>query len=470
MKKFLPVFLSFVGLFLAGCLPVERFWWSPDGRHAVVLHDQTLHLVDEAGAKRQLIESEGSEAAETFFDVVEWFANGEQFLAHRVRTFDEWADARSNLPKAEAERIEQLAEGVPGVLAAAVLVAGDAERPESLLDRIPGADSDLLRNAFFLALETRPEEVRQALANAPRSLADLEKERDEIDGFLVHQIVLFRLPEEEKSPEVILSSSEAIQSPVLSPNGKTIAFSRKQERGNLYSIELISSKGGQPTAVAGGAHNTVAWTDDGRSLVFMTPAANEGILKQIKRVTVLEESGEPIGQKKQQTMNLAAAVVPFSPRIEKLPGDQFLFASQSGGFPVANSEAVYEAHLYRVSAEGGAVDRIPTSPGALPMNLGFFVASPDGKRVAVVESDTDAVAVVEIETGRTELVSPAHPDWRCRTLPAWKNNEELTFAAPDESTGIVQWKLWSADGDEQVLNQDWPAGTTVDWLEKKEEP
>ena len=30
------------------------------------------------------------------------------------------------------------------------------------------------------------------------------------------------------------------------------------------------------------------------------------------------------------------------------------------------------------------------------MNLGRFVAPPDGTRVAVVESDTDAVAVVEV--------------------------------------------------------------------------
>ncbi len=470
MKIFLTSILVLWGLSLVGCMPVERFWWSPGGDRAVVVLDQEAHLVDETGAIQRRIPL-GSEAAKTWIDDVDWFAEGERFAAHRIRVFEEWTDARECLPPDEAERIEEVAAGMPEILTAAVLVGGDAERPSALLDRIPGADSDLLRSAFFLSLETRPAEIERALANAPRCRAALKEDRDEVDRYLVHEIVIVDLSGEEGGEaEIILATSELIRSPTLSPPGTAIAFSRKQEDKNLYSIEMIPLGSGLPVTVVKGAHESVSWTDDGRAVVFVAPAANEGILKQIKRVTVFGGSGELLDPKNRQTMNLAAAVIPFAPRIEKLPGNKILFASQDVRFPVANAEVHYEAHLYQVSADDGSLEQIATSPGALPMNLGFFVASPDGKRVAVVESDTDAVAVVDVETGRTELVSPAHENWRCRTLPAWKSNEELTFAALDEATGATRWRLWRNDEETQILSRDWPVDATDDWLEKKEDP
>lgn len=99
------------------------------------------------------------------------------------------------------------------------------------------------------------------------------------------------------------------------------------------------------------------------------------------------------------------------------------------------------------------------------MNLGYFTASPDGKHVAVVESDTDAVAVVEVETGEVEIVSKSHQNAKCRTLPAWRNANELSFARLDQKTGKVDWVLWKTGGKSTVLNQDWAGDLTDDWIE-----
>lgn len=451
-------------------MPIERFWWSPDGERAVVVLDQVPHLVNGQGQILEKLSLDDERASKTLIDGTEWLPDGKQFIAHRVRAFESWEDARANLPETEVAEIERLAKGVPEVLKAAVLVGGDSERPDGLLKRISGANQDFLRNAFLLALETQPEKVRDSLKNAPTSLAALEEQREEFEQFLVHDIVLIDLSDSENgAPEVILQTSEAIQSPTISPKGTAVAYAKKQENQNLFTIEVCPFEKGRSTVVVADAHDSIAWTEDGRSIVYMAPVANDGILKQIKKVTVFDGDGNLLNSKSRPITNLATAVVPFAPRIERLPGDEILFASQSGSVPVATSETPYEASLYRVSAKGGPIVRIPTSPGALPMNLGFFIASPDGERVAVVESDTDAVAVVEIETGRTELVSPAHDGWQCRTIPAWKSSDELTFAALDPDSGEIHWKSWSRTEENGVLSESWPEDSTADWLEKKKD-
>jgi hypothetical protein len=112
---------------------------------------------------------------------------------------------------------------------------------------------------------------------------------------------------------------------------------------------------------------------------------------------------------------------------------------------------------------------VPTAPGDLPANLSFFTPSPDGKRVAIVESDTDAVAVVDLATGKTDIVSAAHPRWGGRTMPAWKSATELTFAALDKPTGAPKWMYWIPDAGVRSISKTWPPDATRDWLNEKKD-
>ena len=103
------------------------------------------------------------------------------------------------------------------------------------------------------------------------------------------------------------------------------------------------------------------------------------------------------------------------------------------------------------------------------MNLGHFVASPDGTRVAV-ESDTDAVAVVEVATGgsnwflpltRTESVGPFLPGEALKNRP---------FARFDSESGRVEWVLWNVRTESsRVLNRDWSNKDTSTWIEEQSE-
>jgi hypothetical protein len=130
------------------------------------------------------------------------------------------------------------------------------------------------------------------------------------------------------------------------------------------------------------------------------------------------------------------------------------------------------ANLFLISADGQSLSTIPTKPGDLPTDLGWFVLSPDGKSVAIVEGSTDAVAVVELSTGKTEIISPPHEGWDCQTVPSWKSAVELTFAALDPASKTTQWMLWSAENGTRSISKKWPAAAISQWLAapKKESP
>jgi len=83
-----------------------------------------------------------------------------------------------------------------------------------------------------------------------------------------------------------------------------------------------------------------------------------------------------------------------------------------------------------------------------------------------VDGANDAVAVVDLASGVTEVVSPAHPDWHCTTIPAWRSSAELSFAALDKPDGSPAWMLWSKAGGVRSISGKWPAQATGDWLKK----
>ncbi|MEX2577957.1 MAG: hypothetical protein WD342_02775 [Verrucomicrobiales bacterium] len=467
MKIYFQFIWLVAALLVAGCVPNERFWWSPDGSRAAVVIDHRLHLADETGAIVESLPVEGSTHKSALVEGVDWLPDGDGFVTSRIRAFSQWADARPLLSDEEAGRIEALSQGMPGLLEAAVLLGGDAENPAALLERVSSDETAAARNAFLLALERQPELVRESLKDAPKARAGLE----DAGAYLVHELALIRLAGTETSPrtEILLSSIEAVASPRVSPRFPVVAYGRREASGPLVAVKLLSLEGKEPAAALEEVHESFGWSADGRSLVFMVPLAKDtGLLKHLRKTTVLDGSGNRIGRKERETDNLATTVVPFAPRLDVLPDGRILFASQTGSIPVSAAETPHEAHLYTVAATGGVAVRIPTAPGALPMDLGHFVASPDGRLAAVVESETDAVAVVDLESGETEIISPSHPGWQCRTLPNWKSAKELSFAALNDSTGEIEWKLWTRRGGTKPLGKDWPEGATDGWLAKKD--
>jgi hypothetical protein len=168
-------------------------------------------------------------------------------------------------------------------------------------------------------------------------------------------------------------------------------------------------------------------------------------------------------------VTLATGIMLSRPVLQVLPDGRVLFASQPASLPLAGAVSELTPRLYVIAADGKSVQPVPTSPGDLPADLGYFVASPDGRLVAVVESETDAVAVVEVDSGRTHIISQPHPRWRCRTIPAWKSATELSFAALHGAGAEPKWMLWTEGGGIRCISEKWPATATAKWLDQKNE-
>jgi hypothetical protein len=459
-----------LALCLGGCLPEERFWWSPDGVRAVVAVGENIHVATAGGDLKAPLSGD----LQIDGDLprhVSWLPDGTGFVLLRVQRRSTWEEARALLPAEEANEIERRALAIPSLLNAAVAMAGDADAIESLFDVIPVREKVLVSAAFFCARERQWAAVEAALLAAPKGAEILAKLKAETAPFRVHDICLVKLRDDrlDGEPRSIIRSIHPVVLPAVSPKYPAVAYWRVVDEDKSVSLEVSTLDGKSRLQVAQSKSAMFDWAADGRSVVFAASVADEDVLFQnIRKVAVLQESGNLVD--KIEPFDLAVAIVTNPIRLCALPDGRVLFASQPATLPAPSKSLDLAPRLFVISADGKSVDAVQTAPGDLPTNLSYFAASPDGKRVAVVESDTDAVAVVELTTGKTEIVSPPHPSWRCRTMPAWKSASELTFAALGSPSGKPKWVLWTQGKGVRLISDKWPDGATMGWLEEKKDP
>jgi hypothetical protein len=403
---------------------------------------------------------------------------------NRVLTFTTWAETKVVVPAGEAEDVERLARSLPMLIAAwNTAHSGQSDSESGVVEWLPVKDKEVLAAAFLHAYATQRETLESELRKGPKGEELLKGLHEQEMTFRVHEICHVKLKGDavDGEPRPLVRSLRALNSPKVSSTGKMVAYLHVEREGESVKLEVVALDGSARLDVSSAVSAAYDWTADGCSLVYSASAMgkDDTLLQRIQRVEVLKaddtlrapptsEGGNPDAL--QSPANLALALMPSSPRVIALPDGRVLFASQPSAFPAPGEGLELAPLLYTVTVDGRTVVPVPTAPGDIPANLGYFVASPDGKRVAVVESDTDAVAVVEIESGKTEIVSPVHASWQCRTMPAWKSSTELTFAALKD--GAPKWMLWKQGDGVRCISDNWPAAFTKAWLEekKKEQP
>jgi len=471
MKYFLQSTSLLLLAILCGCEPKERVQWSPDGSRAAVLFDHHLHFARADGKLLGALAEEDGDPGRLLIDAFDWLPDGTGLVVQRIRLAPRWEDVRALMPEGEVLRVQDLAARMPVLLTAAVLLHGDAERADLLLARLSSDEGESIGNALRYAIEADGVAVRAALAGAPRALAALDQNPLGETGYVIHELVLVR-PDTGGKPALLSRSFRGVHSLRLSPHHAYVAYTRPTSEVNRFDLEILALDGSFHGEIAQKITPAYDWTPDGTSLVYMEPLSREGgTVMRIRRSRVLDQEGSPLDPSEAGAgvEDLAYALIPFTPRLAVLPDGDVLFASQPSNLPVRGGEPAVSARLYRISAKGGDPAPVPTAEGALPMDLGHFVPSPDGRKVAVVESGTDAVAVVDLASGECTLVSTPHPGWKSRVLPAWRSANELTFPALDPATGSVRWVLLH-DEKIEVLSADWPGEATAGWLEFKETP
>jgi hypothetical protein len=479
-----------VALLLSSCLPEERIWWSPRGDRAIVLLKDRLRLVDAQGDFIGAVEEDLSKE-DALIKSVGWLPDGSGVVCQRVRKVATWDEARQLAPKAEVDAVDKMMPGVLPFLEAAVKLSTQSGSLDGFMESLPTKDHERFEIALRRSYQQDPAPIEALLDQLPKAAEAVEWLRKDHAAIEVAELAVFKLDAGRGSELQVLARSilGPLVLPRVSPKHGVVAFLKADEDADKVALEVITLDGRAGFTVARHVTTAFDWTPDGRSLVFMASIDGDGEkLNAIHRLTVVQQDGQMMKPRYDRQpdgslmevkgadrltapVTLATAITPNRAALQVLPDGRVLFASSIMTLPAKVSTSELESRLFVVSADGGSLQPIPTAPGDLPANLGYFVASPDGRRVAVVEAETDAVAVVEVDTGRTQIISPPHQHWGCRTIPAWKSAAELTFAALHDSEARPAWMLWSEGAGLRSLSEKWPAETTAEWLEfKKPDP
>ena len=468
-----------LALFLGGCLPEERVWWTPDGQQAAVLSEKALYLIKPGSGLGEPLAG-GTADKQVIPTALSWLSDASGFVLCRERKIASWDDVEKLVPPAEVSRIELLARAMPALLEGAEKIDAKPAEAESLLTSVvSGADAGDFLNALLHAYLMNKPAIEKLLLKLPKGAEALKSLNGDSSRFTVYDICLLRIKAgREDGPALSLARSlYAMSQPKVSKNARAVAWFQLGSDQKSSSIEISSLDGKERLTAGKTAKAAFDWSADGHSLIFASPVGGNGdSLAKIQRTMVIQESGAlvksaadsgtPNGLPPPVEMGMGILLDP--PRLQVLPDGRVLFSSQPATLPVPGSGPEIDPRLYLLSADAGKLEAVTTSPGSLPTNLSFFAASPDGKLAAVVESGNDAVALVDLATGAVQVISPSHPDWQCRTMPAWKSSSELTFAAVGKS-GHPEWMLWSKADGVRTLSGKWPAEATGDWL-KKEDP
>ena len=479
-----------VALLAAGCYPEERMWWSPQGDRALVRVGDHLHLADAAGRLGERL-SWGSAKEERVMQAASWLPDGAGFVTVAELRMKSWAEVKAVIPEAEGVEVERLAAVVVPLLEAAVAAGLEPEAWEKVLEAI-GSEEPLaaVGAALRARWEREPERVEGLLRQLPEGNKTVDGLRQSEEAYGVSELSVVRLKDGRVAGAQRLGVSllQPFAQPRVSPRFEAVACLREGRRekdgGTLEVRGLAGEAGAVAVDVAKGVRPLFAWMADGRALVYVAPLGEAGdSLQTVNRVVALGETGTPLKPREVSTEAGAAQAAPGPDEraepvvvgtavsvfhLEALPQGGVLLATQPMKLPQAGEVTELAPRLYLLETEGDvSLREVPTGAGELPANLGFFRVSPDGRRVAVVESETDALAVVELESGKTRLLVEPHAGWQCRTVPQWQSASVLTYAALKD--GAPVWMAWEVEsGVTRLLSEGWPKEATADWLQKKE--
>ncbi|MBL9143205.1 MAG: hypothetical protein JNM99_05930 [Verrucomicrobiaceae bacterium] len=477
------IFLILVCLGLASCYPEERLWWSPQGDRALVQLKDGLHVMKADGTLGPVIEGAGDPS--NALSSIAWLPDGSGFICQRERKVMSWDEVRTVISKDEAAEVEALAPAFQPMLEAAARMPDKEKSLEGVFADISEAQLKRWDSASKLAYSRAPEVIEKLMLALHDGAGIAEGFKGDNAGFRLHELCVFKLDHLAK-PRVLRSSLlQPTLRALLSPKHPVIAFLHLEAKGEEANLEVMPLEGGESLVVKEKASAAYDWMPDGRTLVIASPMdGKESKLMSIQFATPVQKSGalmKPQSEKQPDgtwksfegpdrfagPQSAATVLTVNQPRLQALPDGRVLLACQPITLPMIRPETELDPRLYLLAADHKSITQVPSADGALPSNLDVFVASPDGRRVAVVESYTDAVAIVDLASGKTEIISPAHPRWECTTAPAWKSPTELTFAALHGSTPPPQLMLWTTSGDTRCLSESWPKGSTESWLKQR---
>ena len=450
------VFAIALTLLFTGCdETLEKMEWSPDGKQAAVLLRGDLCLSDAAGVLSAPLVSDIACAT--------WLPDGSGLIGVRSLHPESWKEAVALLSSEEATNLEHLALAFIGLLEGA-LEASDGsfdEIADRFLAPLKIDSSEKLAAVLACVSHTQAKPLKKLIGKAPKKQREqLERDFSEIRQIRLEQLFAVRFDGNHSADlRSFLCTTDALSEARPSPDGRAAAFVRE---GTLQIIAL--EDGAKPFNTSQPVIGSIAWGREGKSVVFAAPTSKwEPGKNNLSTVTRIEVAREADEWKAAEPVKIAEICSNYLPRVRVLPDGSLIFASLEISFPSVPSAPSASSFFVIAESSGDKkpMQKIKSEEGLLPADLSGFAPSPDGKRLAVVDGEGDAVRLLTLETGSVETVWPKS---RCksRTLPAWRGSGELFFIAlPKGAVARPEWMQWSAEGGARVFSGHWEeAGLT----------
>lgn len=451
--------LTLAAALLVGCLPKKRIVWSPDGRMAAVVTDNDLRFIDGEGAVLPLrLAGAVKQCA--------WFPDAGRIVAAFSTKAKTWSEAEKLLSNAQTARISAFAREVrPRIMA----YQGDWDDFKlSPQDKHSGS----MELAAMIYLRDRLSEgLPKKLGEKWKDLEDLEMDITRLGVFTIEHSTL--------SPGRILAASiDEINTPRVAPGGKLVSFltGRWEGSDDDAALYVVPTGSGPSKLIANHVALDYDWSPDGRSLAFIraTSAKPEddadARIGQLTTATVAAADGtlfeEPSPVKDRVGLFFSEIM-----GVRWLKDGRLLFSSVELCLPVTTGDMPQQWSLFvldpRMSASVTRVlarDFIQSMEDSLPL----FELSPDERRVLLPQSNGH-IAIYEFATGESTRLVKKQDDAedKIRSLPCWRNNDEVCFVVPRRSKGntkipakVVIWR----DGNQRSLSKDWPDDMKNGWL------
>lgn len=450
-----------VALICAGCEPVNRIVWSPDGQRAAVLASDGLRLCERDGhMSRPLIPA---------VDVACWTPDSNHALLAIHSRVQTWSEAAKLL--APQERKQALEEA--GQLRKAIL-----SYKGSWDDFLK--ENDALLNSFKFPTEAtlylrekHPDELKSKLKD---KWSDMEKLSLDVWDVQSHELS----PSRAAGGSSVYRTNRAVVDIRIPRHGRAVAVveqARVNADEGLYQISVVPIEGGVARRITQQGAKCPDWSEDGRLLVYTEVAGSaQGSLTpalgSLKEVEICQPSGELLKDfKAARTL----AYVPFAGagRVRCLQSGRIVFSSAEIALPCTEADASSLPTLYVLdpNKQATATRLVPRGTASEIAHAAHLFEISADESMASVPSHSGVVTVLNIKTGEVTKVQP-EIDAACGRLifiPQWRSADELCFAAPAQKGAADKWVadvvvMNIKTKAKQILNKGWPSEAVAGFL------
>jgi len=434
---------------LTACGPEKKLQWSADGSRVAIISSGKLYLSDERG-----------ELSGPLFEGVErvaWFPDSRKIAVARKREIDNW---------------EELVKTAPVDFDEKKIIAAASDMREELLAYDGNLDDFKPSNAGQLSMQQwMAAALYLSLQDDPRLKSKIGDKWKDFDQMKVAVSTVLVMPAAANAADSAMPRFSTLNDIVelcLAPDGAALAcvFSRSEgwAESEVRSLLVLAVEArGESILVADHVSAYPDWSSDSRALLFVrreAPDSNSGGLGIIARQTVRDEIGALL-QKLPEAQDLAAVLFCDTLKIRCLGDGRLLLAAAEVSLPAGIKDIPRSLTLFTLNpAEKVLISRV--LPRSADSNLldraDLFELSPDQKHV-VVPGNKGRVSVVTLATGEVTAVIDKDNADGLRTIPVWRNSEQLCLVAPANSAYASSKRdeviLWSQQKT-AAISRHWP--------------